>query len=329
MATFSYIPSSFQPIPGPEPQSGSSRLPASPERIETEMIGDSPAMKRLRLQIRRIGPHFRTVLISGETGTGVARALHRASLGADGPFVSAAPSNRIDYLMKMAQHGTLFFDDISKMSPETQGELVEVLRRHEWAQEGLAAPQKINTRIIASTNQDLRALAASGRFRRELYQKIAMVQIALPPLRERIEDLSVLATHILGQFAQRGRRNFTITQDAMELLKSHDWPGNIQELESVLEAAALRSESGVIKSGQLPMAATSPGIDRHIRSGESTVETVRLQDVVDRHVLQVLKNCAGNKLRTAELLGISRSTLYRMLDACASSAGVDRTEVKN
>ncbi|MEO6911999.1 MAG: sigma 54-interacting transcriptional regulator, partial [Edaphobacter sp.] len=295
-------------------------------------VGDSPAMTRLRLQIRRIGPHFRTVLLSGETGSGkerTARALHRSSLGADGPFVSAASVNRIGYLMKVAQGGTLFFDAIGEMSPQMQDELVELLRKHEWAQQGLAAPQKTHPRIIASTNQDLRALAASGRFRLELYQRLAMVQIALPPLRERIEDLPALAAHFLGRFSQRHRKNVTISQDAMTLLQSHGWPGNIQELESMLEAAALRSKSEVIQSWQLPMSGITTEIAPNMRPGKSMDEPARLQDVVDRHVLQVLRSCAGNKLRAAELLGISRSTLYRMLDACASSAALERTPEQN
>lgn len=327
MATFSHIPSSLRPIPGIEPQGGSLDLPSALAMNECEMVGESAAMKRLRLQIRRIGPHFRTILITGENGAGketIARALHRASASADGPFITAASGNRIDSLVKAARCGTLFFDQISEMPLETQDELIEVLRRHEWTQNGLAAPQKTSIRIIVSTDEDLRALAVSRWFRQELYQRIAMVQIAAPALRERMEDVPALAMHLVDRLAGRYRRKIAIAKDAMVLLQSHGWPGNVRELENVLEDAALRSEGGVIEAWQIvfpePVSESSKGVvSRQSVARESVEETMRLQDVMDRHVLHVLKTCAGNKLRAAELLGISRSTLYRMLETCSSS----------
>ena len=320
MATFSLIPSPFQPVPGIKPQGGPSNLPAPFKRDEWKIVGDSAEMKRLRLQIRRIGPHFRAVLISGERGAGkelVAHAMHQESVKDDGPFVAAASGNRIAYLMKVAQCGTLFFKGIDDMPLETQDELLAVLRKNEWAQDGLAAPQKLGTRIIASTKQDLRGLAASGLFRQELWQRIAMVQIALPPLRKRMEDVPLLAAHLLGQFAQKQRENLTITKEAMDLLKSHCWPGNVEELEHVLGDAALQSQDGVLHAWHINISATPSKAPQDMAFVESWTEATRLQDVVNRHVLRVLNHCAGNKLRAAELLGISRSTLYRMLDTCA------------
>ena len=284
------------------------------------MIGDSAAMKRLRLQIRRIGPHFRTVLISGEPGSGketAARALHRMSHGADGPFIASASGNRISYLTKLAQRGTLFFHHINEMPLDTQDELLDILRRNEWAQDGLAAPQRMHPRIIASTNNDLRALTASARFRQELYQRIAMVQIALPPLRERIEDLSMLTTHFLHRLSLFSPKNITIANDAAEWLKSYAWPGNIRELENMLDNAALQTKDSVITAEQLPALAKSRNVHVEEAAPEDASTPARLQYVVEQHVLHVLKNCAGNKLRAAELLGISRSTLYRMLGTCS------------
>lgn len=318
MATFSHITSSFQPVPGMEPQADS--FPYLLNRADGEIVGDSAAMKRLRLQIRRIGPHFRAVLIHGERGTGkhlVARALHQESVRTDGAFVVAAFGNRISYLMKMARGGTLFFDGIDEASLELQDELLEALRRQEWSQEGLAAPQRLSTRIAASTEQDLRGLVASGRFRQELYQRIAMVQIAVPPLRERMEDVPALAMHFVAGLEKRYRQAITIGKDAMELLKSHCWPGNVQELEDALANAVLQNERGEIQARQLTLSTASPEIDPSETSTGDVGGTARLQEVMDRHVLRVLHDCGGNKLKAAEILGISRSTLYRMLDSCS------------
>jgi Response regulator containing CheY-like receiver, AAA-type ATPase, and DNA-binding domains len=247
----------------------------------------------------------------------VARALHQESVRSEGAFVVAAFGNRISYLMKMTRGGTLFFDGIGEASLEIQDELLVALRRQEWSQEGLAAPQRLSTQIVASTEQDLRGLVASGRFRQELYQRIAMVQIGVPPLRERMDDLPALAMHFVAGLEKRYRRTITIGKDAMELLKSHGWPGNVQELEDVLAKAVLQNKRGEIQAQHLTLFAASPEIDPSEASASGAGGTARLQEVVDRHVLRVLHDCAGNKLKAAELLGISRSTLYRMLDSCS------------
>ncbi|WP_348270119.1 sigma 54-interacting transcriptional regulator [Edaphobacter paludis] len=317
MATFSHIPSSFQRLA--ETRSQDARLAFSDplQSSDWKMVGESAAIKRLRLQIRRIGPHFRAVLIQGERGTGkelVARAMHQQSMGPRGSFVVAGCGSRISSLMKIGCGGTLFFNGIDEMPLETQDELLEVLRRHEWSQDGLAAPQKLSPRIIASSSQDLRGLVASGRFRQELYQRIAMVQIALTPLRERMEDVPVLASHFLDRLTKKYRKETIIGDDAMALLKSHRWPGNVRELENALNSAVLECESGVIQPWQLSISEMRFDIDETAASKELAPEATRLQHVVDRHVLRVLKDCGGNKLRAAELLGISRSTLYRMLE---------------
>jgi DNA-binding NtrC family response regulator len=321
MATFSHIPSPLQPLAGSREQNGFLTFSGARKSSDWKLVGDSAAMKRLRLQIRRIGPHFRAVLIQGERGTGkelVARAMHQTSIRAEEPFVVAACGNRISYLMKIARGGALFFSGIDEMPLETQDELLVVLRRNEWAQDGLAAPQKLGTRLIASTKQDLKGLVASGRFRQELHHRIAMVQIAVPPLRERMEDVPALAMHFLDRFRKRYQRKIVLANDAMELLKSHGWPGNVRELENALESAVFRCESGAIQARALDLSAASSSSDEAAPFIGCEPETTRLQHVVDRHVLRVLRDCAGNKLRAAELLGISRSTLYRMLESCAS-----------
>jgi len=318
--------SSCLAFPSPQPTG-----PLCVERDEFGIAGSSAAMRRLRLQVRRIGPHFRTVLVSGEAGTGkelVARTLHGMSQSAD-PFVvchATAVEDALDEckggadvlerLMKSCRRGTLFLDGINEMPLEAQGRLLGVLRRHEALQGRLDSTQKIDPRIIASTAENLRMLVSTGRFRQELYQRLATVEVTLPPLRERIEDLSELAGCFLGRFALLyGRGDCEIADEAMERMRRYQWPGNVRELESVLRNGVLQSEGDVLEAHHLPAFAYECEPERSTRrAGES----LRLQDVVNRHVRHVLKDCRGNKLRAAETLGISRSTLYRMLDASAS-----------
>ena len=334
MSTSGYHAAFPSPASFREPQSGLGEFAPPADAKEFAMVGEGAAMQRLRLQVRRIGPHFRTVLMSGEAGSGkelAARALHGMSQGAGGPFVVChaatlgdalaadeemeEPGDRIASLMKMAHRGTLFLHGIGEMPLEAQGRLLRVLRRHEWAQDGLAAPQKMDLRIIASTSQDLRVLVAAGRFRQELYHRIATLEIALPPLRERVEDIAELAICFLHRFARLyGKSVDRIAEDAMERLKLYRWPGNVRELENVVRNGVLLSEGAVLEAQELPGFAAAD-VDASSKVGVGGI--ARLQDVVEQHVLLVLKSCGGNKLRAAELLGISRSTLYRMLEACS------------
>jgi DNA-binding NtrC family response regulator len=317
------------------PPPGSLEAPIAP-RDESEIVGSSTAMKRLRQQIRRIGPHFRTVLVSGEPGTGkelVARALHRMSPASGGPFVtcraaaivealeererSDRAADDVGHLMKRSARGTLFLDQISDMPLEAQGRLLQGLMQHELAQSRIHAQQRMDLRIIASTEEDLRILLSTGRFSQELYRRLATVDIALPPLRERMEDLPEVARYFMERFARLyGRGICDITDKTMERMQEYRWPGNISELEDVLRDGARRSEGGQIELHHLSLFAEAK---RPELSTIPAVGSVRLQDVIEQHVLRVLKDCGGNKLRASEVLGISRSTLYRMLDAGVSA----------
>src|SRR5258708_22542476 len=264
MSTSRYSPACSSPVRTSEPHCGITEAPRPSDLDDLGMVGEGAAMQRLRLQVRRIGPHFRAVLVGGEPGTGkelAARALHTMSRGAEGPFVvcdaatlesadgddSPAASDRISWLMHKARQGTLFLDGIGEMPLEAQAQLLRVLRRYEWAQEGVAAPQGIGTRIIASTNQDLRVLASTGRLLVRLYPKIAMVGITLPPLRERVEGIEELAMHFLGRFARLyEKRVDTISDDAIERLKGDSWPGNVREMEDFVRGGVLESEGAVL-----------------------------------------------------------------------------------
>jgi DNA-binding NtrC family response regulator len=293
-------------------------------------------MKRLRQQVRRIGPHFRTVLVSGEAGTGkelVARALHRISPASDGPFVvchAAAMEDAVakceqcartadddGLLMKSPVRKTLFLDRISEMPLEVQGRLLRVLMQYESTQSRANMPQRMELRIIASTEEDLKILVSTGRFSHELHQRLATVDIALPPLRDRMEDLPELTRFFMERFAQLyGRGVREVADETMERMQKHLWPGNVGEFECMLRNGVMRSEGEILHAHDLHLLADE---SESKQSMTAASRSVRLQDVVEQHVLGVLKDCGGNKLRASEALGISRSTLYRMLDAGVSA----------
>jgi DNA-binding NtrC family response regulator len=310
-----------------------------PEGNGLEIVGCSAEMRRLRLQVRRIGPHFRTVLVHGEAGTGkeqVARALHGMSHAADGPFVvchgaaleeavagrlkendwGAGPADAIVCLTRMAQRGTLFLDGIHEMPLQTQLRLVRLLRRHDSTQNHLET-RRLDLRMIAATSENLKILASTGRFQQELYQRFAMVEITLPPLRARRDDIPDLTKYFMSHLAPLYRTKVPAVSDqAMEQMQRYSWPGNVRELKGVVRSSLSRVEGDVLESHHLP-ALAEESTPAPVTDG--TAECTRLQDVIEQHVLRVLKGCGGNKVRAAEMLGISRSTLYRMLDASASA----------
>jgi DNA-binding NtrC family response regulator len=310
----------------PQPSSYSLPLPAPVGSMsaetggEVEIVGSSAAIRRLRLQVRRIGPHFRTVLVKGEPGTEkelIARALHGMSQTPGSPFMACnaakfevsrngnIETDLASSWMTVCHGGTLFLDEISEMHLKAQGRLLDVLKKHELS-------QRLNVRVIASTSEDLRIMVSTGRFRQELYQRFATVEITVPPLRERMDDLEELVRHFLGRLAQLYGRSFhDIPEVTIEQLRRHRWPDNVRELEGKLREGVVQSKSKSIElyPRSVPVEPNGPE-----RSAEAASQSVRLQDVVAEHVLRVLKDSGGNKLRAAEALGISRSTLYRILD---------------
>jgi DNA-binding NtrC family response regulator len=308
------------PAPGP-------LVALAEEKREYEIVGSSAAMRRLRLQVRRIGPHFRTVLVRGEAGTGkelVARTLHEISQGHGVPFVLCHAAKIGDVLAERndgVPRGTLFVDGIGEMPSAVQDRLLNFLKKNDLTQSRMETSQRADWRMIVSAVEDLKILVSTGRFRQELYHRLATVDIALPPLRERMEDLPELVRYFLDRFALLyGKSTLHIAEEAMWRMQQYHWPRNVHELERVLQEGVLQSKGRMLEAHHLP---TFPEKIEVARPAIGASESARLQDIVEQHVLRVLKECRGNKLRAAEVLGISRSTLYRILDAGAPLSTVD------
>jgi DNA-binding NtrC family response regulator len=312
------------------------------EQHQTILLGDSVAVQQLRSQINRVAPYLRTALIRGEIGVGkqfVARAIHALSSGADGPFIvcdasalvaSIASGGRSTTpaapaagpLLESAQGGTLYLDGIGKLSPALQAALFRFIRacderRSAGAQTSRAGFRRADTRILAASDRNLRTLAAIGQFRQDLYARLSVVEIFVPPLRQRIEDIPILAAWLLRRLADRaGQSPRMLAESTLALLQGRSWPDNLNELDRVVCQAAALAEGDLIEPRHL-FALVEPA--HPSLAPASAVKIERLHDVIRQHVLEVLTRCGGNKLRAAELLGISRSTLYRMLDASVSA----------
>ncbi len=301
-------------------------------------VGDSPAARRVLDLVARVAPSKTSVLLTGESGTGkelVARMLHARSDRAEKPFVAincaALPETLLESELfgiergvatgvearagrfEAAQGGTLFLDEIGDMPLSLQSKLLRVLQEREIERVGGRRRMPIDVRLLAATHARLAERIARGQFREDLYYRLRVVEIALPPLRERREDIPRLVRHFLERFAAReGRPAPTLDRDAYAALLAHDFPGNIRELENLLEGAAALSQGGTIRREDLQWL---PGRTAHADSGSSAgtaeEEIPDLRALEDRHIQRVLRLAGGNKSRAARLLGISRRTLYR------------------
>lgn len=299
-----------------------------------EIIAGSPAMKVILNVVQRIGPADANVLITGENGTGkevIARALHAVSSRSGKPLVSVnagalsetlfeselfghvrgaftdAKTDRIGRF-ELADGGTLFLDEIANVPLNLQAKLLRVLETGEFERVGSSKTRKVNARVLSATNADLKKDVAEGRFRQDLMFRLNTVEIHVPPLRERREDIEPLADHFLRQHSERYRRDrMVFTLQAIEALHQHPWPGNVRELDHVIERAVLMSSNNTVTAMDLALQ-TAPAAQLSAR-----LEEMSLEDAERLLIKKALARFEGNANRAAEALGLSRSALYRRL----------------
>ena len=309
------------------------------------MIGRGPVMQELFGMIRRLAPHVRTALITGETGTGkelVARALHRTGPRKDRKFITVNCSAVVETLFEselfghmrgaftgatenkpglfeLADNGTLFLDEIGELPPAVQAKLLRVLELGEVHRVGSLEPRHVNVHVIAATNRDLRAEVEAGRFRSDLYYRLNIVEVKLPPLRDRREDIPYLTAAFVRETAERLQKPLVgLTPGAERLLGAARWDGNVRELRNVLERACILADGDFITEKELaismpPVAYSAVRVVSHPAAKEGGEEDL-LVNVEREHIQRALLRARGNKKAAARMLGLSRRALYRRLE---------------
>jgi DNA-binding NtrC family response regulator len=297
------------------------------------LIADSPAMQSVLGLVTRIGPSNANILITGEHGTGkevIAKTLHALSPRANRPMITvntgalsegtfesdvfghvkgAFTDARTDRIgrFELADGGTLFLDEIANVPIKQQAKLLRVLETGEMERVGSSATRKVDVRVLSATNADLRAEAEAGRFRADLLFRLNTVEIYLPPLRDRREDIPLLAAHFLKEYAQRYRKEVQQLEPAtMQLLMSYAWPGNVRELDHSIERAVLLSTGSSIKPADI-------GLQSRDGTG-SRLDDMSLEEVESLLIRKALSRHAGNVSHAAEALGLSRGALYRRIE---------------
>ncbi len=303
------------------------------------IIGNHPRMRDVFDLVEMIKDSDSTVLIQGESGTGkgaIAQALHQVSPRSHHPFVkvccAALPETLLESELfghergaftgairdrkgrfELADKGTIFLDEIGDLSPGVQVKLLRVLQEQEFERVGGATTLRVDVRVIAATHRDLHRLMAEGKFREDLFYRLNVIPLHVPPLRERRSDIPVLIQHLLDRFAAAGKgRASRISPRAMEILAGHDWPGNVRELENVLEHAVVCSRSSVIEPEALPRSVVAP---RERFTDRRTAEACGPRAGGDERerLLRALESCGWNRGRAAAHLGIDRTTLWRKM----------------
>src|ERR1700682_5898076 len=299
------------------------------------LIGVAERMQRVYKMIQKVSQHEYTVLILGESGTGkelVARSIHCSGPRRDRPFApvdcsalvpTLIESELFGYvkgaftgavqakqgLLEAAQGGTLFLDEIGDMPVDLQAKLLRALQEREVKPVGSTERRPINVRIIAATNRDLDAAIRSGTFRQDLYFRLNVVQVKLPPLRDRKSDIQILVTAFLEKFSDPQGPVRTISEDAMRRLIAYDWPGNVRELENAIERAVALGSGPILHVGDLPSSLQYPTTER----APEKDEILPLEELERRAILRTLRETGGDKLSAARMLGIGKTTMYRKL----------------
>ena len=322
------IMKTFQPI-----SIGFSDVPSSPAGATGThgIIGNSRGLKSVLQQVELVAPTDSTVLIQGETGTGkelIAHAIHTSSQRRNGPFVTlncaAIPAALLESELfghergaftgavmqrigrfEMANGGTLFLDEIGDMALDLQVKLLRVLQEQEFERLGSARTTRVNVRVVAATNRDLSQMIEAKEFRADLYYRLSVFPVSLPPLRDRSEDIPALARHFMTRFAERMHKTVEhISAETMEAMLAYDWPGNIRELQNFMERGVIVSVGSMF---QPPFIPSRRPTSAHLASGRKTLE-----DAMREHILQALdqtKWVLGGRHGTAAYLGVARTTL--------------------
>ncbi|MGE5572333.1 MAG: sigma-54-dependent transcriptional regulator [Bacteroidota bacterium] len=339
-----------------------SRAPRrQPLRAESEfgMVGSTPEMRRIFRMIDDIAPTNATVLIYGESGTGkelLARAVHNCSHRADKPFVkvncAAVPESLLESELfghergaftsavarrlgrfEVADTGTIFLDEVGEMSPAMQAKLLRVTQEKEFERVGSSQTMRVDVRIIAATNQDLKDKVARGEFREDLYYRLSVIPIYLPPLRERKADIPLLVDRFIAYYSEAvGRRVAGVSEKGMEMLLSYDWPGNVRELENCIERAVIFAKSPIIEEDSLYIGIpainapqTSLALGRHGAGAGAGAgaegdgqagaagRPMSIREIEKAHIARVLRETNSNRTEAAKILQISRRTLLNKI----------------
>ncbi len=310
-----------------------------------ELLGASPAMKEVYDLLERVGESESTVLVSGESGTGkelVARALHRRSKRSQGPFVAincaAMPEQLLESelfghtkgaftdariarpgLFVQAKGGTIFLDEIGDMPIGLQPKLLRALQERTVRPVGGDTETPIDVRVVAASNRDLETAIEERKFREDLYYRINVIHVELPPLRARGADVILLATHYLEHFAAQSQKDVrSLDPEAAEKLSSYAWPGNVRELANCMERAVALTRNESIAVADLPEKIRTYRTSHVLVAATDPTELVPMEEVEKRYILRVLEAVGGNKTLAAQVLGLDRKTLYRKLDRYGS-----------
>lgn len=322
----------------------------SEENASTEILGRSPAITSMLSMIRTVAPTEATVLITGESGTGkelVARALHAQSLRKDEPLVTVncaalaetlleselfghekgaftGADKRREGRFKQADRGTLFLDEIGEMPIGVQAKLLRALQQGEIQRVGSDKSEHVDVRVIAATNRDLRKEVEERRFREDLYFRLNVISLEVPPLRQRKEDIPLLAAHFLSHYAERNHKNVKgFSAQCMDMLLHYDWPGNVRELQNAVERAVILCTGEYVTGPELPVNIAKLAAEALPKSTDisSSLAGLPLEEVERRAIEETLRETGDNKSAAARKLGITRATLHKKLRKYGSDKG--------